>query len=298
MVAFKQRLEVVRNENGPWFALAQAMMEEAGTSPSPEKTAATIATTREVTQLSVQLLKRYLALIYRVTAIADEMGVAPGELLSPSFNAQEIAVRLYRQSRVDGADVLKRLALGETNLPRVRQLQKRLMRDSNSSSPRTVARHRRTMNAGIVEIALKKNAAAIWGSGAVVKRRPQLLYLGGWPGEEVIGADGSVVAGIDILFPDSELNRDYLEANLNKSLLLAPFFAAFYLAMPPDADDRSAARLVELLDWFGYAWVGVISVADEDSVVLTRTPTGGPDPDRTSRYEALKRKFRQTKTVG
>ena len=70
-MAFRQRLEVVRNENGPWFALAQAMMEEAGTSPSPEKTAAIISTAREVTQLSVQILKRYLALIFRIAAIAD-----------------------------------------------------------------------------------------------------------------------------------------------------------------------------------------------------------------------------------
>lgn len=296
MERIKVALAEARKAKRPWFEIATLMSGEIGADAEEARVAEVISAAREATGLSPQILKRHLALIARVRTIAGEMGVADADVLSPLFNAQEIAVRLYAKSRTEGADVLRRLARGELNLPRVRELQTRLGTDARLYSPRAAARHRRTMNAGIVESALKRSASTLWGAGSSVKRRPQLLFVGGWPGHEVIGPDGSVAAGIDMLFPDGELNRDYLETKLGKSLLLAPFFPAFYLAMPPDADDASAARLVDVLDWFGYGWIGVLAVAGEDSVSVTREPEGGPSPDRTLKYESLKRKYRQTKS--
>jgi hypothetical protein len=296
MEPLKTRLSMARSAKRPWHEIATMMADEIGPEPRDDQVAAVISTAREATGLSPQILKRHLVLLARVRKAASEMGMAAEDLLSPLFNAQEIAVRLYAVSTLKGADVLRRLAKGELNLPRVRELQARLDGGGARFSPRASARHRRTVNAGVVEIALTRACPRLWGPGSTVKRRPQLLFVGGWPGYEVIGADGSVVAGIDTLFPDSELNHDYLESRLGESLLLAPFFGAFYLAMPPDADDATAARLVETLEWFGYPWVGILSVAGEDDVSVARQPEGRPDPDRTTKYESLKRKYRMSRT--
>jgi hypothetical protein len=68
------------------------------------------------------------------------------------------------------------------------------------------------------------------------------------------------------------------------------------LAFAADADPEVVARTVELLDWFDCRSVGV-SVCDGDGrLVLRRKPSGPPVPDRTAKYEALKRKYRVTRS--
>ncbi|MBU4459617.1 MAG: hypothetical protein KJ579_03530 [Verrucomicrobia bacterium] len=300
MEHFKRMLAEAREAKKPWFEIARLMSDEIGTPAEDGKAAHVISAAREATGLSPQILKRHLVLLARVRTIAAEMGVPEKEILSPLFNAQEIAVRLHKTiPKAEAADVLLRLARGELNLPRVRELQAQLAAPFARFDPnRVIARQRRSVNAGIVEIALMRSAPKLWGTGSTVTRRPQLLFVGGRPGYEVIGADGSVLAGIDVLFPDSEMNRDYLETNLGVSLLLAPFFSKFYLAMSPDADEDAAKRLLEVLDWFGYGWVGILAVEGEDGVSVSRAPEGEPSPDRTSKYESLKRKYRRTNSSG
>jgi len=160
-----------------------------------------------------------------------------------------------------------------------------------------------------VESALREGGAAIFGAPYRTLRRPKLRFIGN-AGHEVIAVDGSVLAGVDVLFPDDRLGHDALDRHLGRSLLLAPFFRKFYVAFPSSAetDDGPAtwvgdssskgmfdrdmvSRTVELLDWLKYDWIGVLVAVDGKTLKEIRPSTGLPTPDMTARYEAYLRRY-------
>jgi hypothetical protein len=291
--ALQARLEAAKSAKAPWFETARILVAALDAARDESEGDALRAAAGRATGLSPQMLKRYVALLERMRTIAAEMGLSPDDLLSPVFNAQETAARIYARSPGEGADVMRRLAAGDITLARVRELQSRLAGPGAAHmSSRSAVRHARTVNAGLVERAFKDSLVELWGAGARLGRRPRLRYLGGSAGYEVVGGDGSVVAGIDVMFPDARLNRDYVEDNVGSSLLLSTFFAEFFLAFPPDADPDAISRTVELLEWFGCGWIGLTTCDGDGRLVVTRKPSGRPVPDRTARFDALKRKYR------
>lgn len=294
--ALQGQLEEAKAAKAPWFETARILASGLEGAADSSRADLLRATAARDTGLSPQMLKRYLALLGRMRIIAAEMNVPLEDLLSPVFNAQETAARIYARSRDEGADIMRRLAAGDVTLARVRELQSRLAGPGAAHiSSRSAVRHARTVNAGLVERAFKDSLVDLWGAGARLGRRPRLRYLGGSVGYEVVGGDGSVVAGIDVMFPDARLNRDYVEDNVGNSLLLSTFFAEFFLAFPPDADPDAVSRTVELLEWFGCGWIGLTTCDGDGRLVVARKPSGRPVPDRTGRFDALKRKYRASR---
>jgi hypothetical protein len=64
------------------------------------------AAAEDGTGLSGQILGRYVSLLSRIKRIAAEEGVAVESLLSPVFNAQEVAARLYDRAPGIGIESL------------------------------------------------------------------------------------------------------------------------------------------------------------------------------------------------
>ena len=290
--ALEVDLEAARQRKAAWHEVARMLASAIDSVADRSESESLLFAATLATGLSSQLLKRYLALFKRMKEIAVAMKVPLDEVLSPAFNPQETAARIFRRSPDEGAEVIRGLVAGDFTLARVRELQARLTLGTYDRSPQTAVRHLRTVNAGLVERAIRRSTEQLWGAGARIGRRPRVLYLGGSAGYEVVAGNGSVAAGIDVMFPDPRLNHDYVESNVGSSLLLAPFFPEFYLAFPPGADPAAAASTVEMLKWFGHDWIGVIACESEKNLVMLRKPSGGPVPDLTGKYESFKRKYR------
>lgn len=297
-------LAEAREAGKPWFELARIMEPALGDSPEQSAAAAVLG---RAAGIAPAVAKRYARLLARMREISLEMGLAEDRLLVPSFNSQEIAARIYRRDKLEGGDVLRRLAKGEITLPRLREIQSRDLASPNVSLRSAIA-HRRTANASVVELALRNESARLFGEGCRTRRRPKLRFMGN-TGHEVIGADGAILAGVDALFPDVRLGHDALERNLDRSLLLGQFFPKFYVAFPASAEpgdgrtteverpSRSLSerdmveRTVDLLEWLRYDWIGVLVAIDERTLEVVRPSEGKPVPDMTGRYEAFVRKY-------
>jgi hypothetical protein len=283
-------LTTARKAKKPWYELARII--EAGVEgvPAADRPSA-IAAFGQAGGVAPSVAKRYVRLLERMREIGGEMGAAEGELLSDSFNAQELAERIYRTSKDEGADVFRRVARGEFTLPALREIQAR----NQNTGLRYLAGDMRLAANRIVESAFKNDGPRIFGERCVIRRRPKLWYIGNI-GHEVIAEDGSIVAGTDTLFPDPRTamlpERDALDRLLARSLALAPFFPKFYLVYAfSGGEDDWAGRTVELLDWLRYDWIGVLVAWDEQNLREMRPSTGSPVPDLTARYDFYVRKY-------
>jgi hypothetical protein len=302
MAVAAHELAAAAEAKKPWFELTRMIEAALAAMPAKERSAARETLARSA-GIAPAVANRYVRLLSRMGDISREMKVTEDELLVRSFNSQEIAARIYSHDRVEGADVLRRLALGEIALPRLREAQARVLA-SPDVSLRTAIAHTRTSSTRVVESALRNDGAQFFGEGFRTRRRPKLRFVGNTGGYEAIGADGSIAAGIDVIFPDDRLGHDVLDRNLGRSLLLAQFFRKFYLAFPSSAevdipvtrvgrssskggsDHDMVTRTIELLDWLKYDWVGVLIAVDENTLKELRPSEGPPVPDMSGRYES------------
>lgn len=258
-----------------------------GSVAASERTARANGLARAV-GLGPPVLRRYLYLIARMREISRELGVAESELLSPVFNSQEVAARIYARSKDQGAKALRALASGQANLATLRETLADLT--SPTDALRSSIAHLRKVAFEEIENALKSDATDIFGEGARFQRRPRLQFIGN-VGYEVIGSDGSMVAGVDVMFPDERLGFDFVDRNLKGSLMLAQFFPMFYIAFPSLDNQQALDRSIEVLEWLRYDWIGVLRVSQSGQLDQVRIPTRGPTPDLSNRYEAYVRKF-------
>lgn len=298
------RLSEARAQKKPWFELARIMEPALGALAERSATAAALG---RAAGIAPAVAKRYVRLLAKMKDISLQMQSAEDELLVPSFNSQEIAVRIYARDKDEGAKILRRLAKGEISLPELREMQ-----TSNPASPDASLRSKiataRSAGAKTVESALREGGTKIFGETYRTLRRPKLRFIGN-TGHEVIAVDGSVMAGVDVLFPDERLGHDALDRHLGRSLLLAPFFRKFYIAFPSSAetdhpatvtgdsiskarfDKDMVSRTVELLDWLKFGWIGVLVAIDEKTLKEVRPSAGMPMPDMTARYDDYIRRF-------
>jgi hypothetical protein len=303
--AVVRTLSDARLAGKPWYELARIMEPALGA--LSERSAAAAAIGRAA-GIAPAVAKRYVRLLAKMREIAREMQSSDDALFVSSFNSQEIAARIYHRDRVEGADILRRLAKGEVSLPQLREIQAAKPTAPDASLRSKIA-STRSASSKTVESALREGGTAIFGETYRTLRRPRLRFIGN-TGYEVIAVDGSVLAGVDVLFPDVRLGHDALDRHLGRSLLLAPFFRKFYVAFPSSAeiddgpatwdgnssskgmfDQDMVSRTVELLDWLKFGWIGVLVAVDGNTLKEIRPSAGMPMPDMTSRYEAYVRRY-------
>jgi hypothetical protein len=289
---FEREMREVRDAGGPWFKIAERLGDEFDSAVDGDVAADMKAAAEDGTGLSGQILGRYVSLLGRIRRIATEEGVAVESLLSPVFNAQEVAARLYDRAPEIGIESLLDLAAGSVTLA---VLRKRL-EDAPSGavrspeSARAAVARAKAENTALLERALKASAPALWGRGSRIRQRPRLTVVGS-AGYEVVGTESSMIAGIDILDIDVRMNDDRFSRNLFPSVLLSTFYPRFYLGAVSAPDRSAVMRTMDAVEWLGLEAVGVLEIRSDESVVELRAPRGGPVPDRTAKYNELKIKY-------
>jgi hypothetical protein len=271
------------------------VIDLAGHAPGELEATRIIAASAKATGLSPQVLKRYVAVLRRTEVIAEREGLPLESLLSSMFNVQEVAVRLCDRSPDEGLQSLKDVVAGRGyGLSTFRRLLAQApMAVASPERARREIQRAKANGRDRAEAAIEAARETMWGDGAVVRRRPRLRYFGG-VGLEVIGGNGDVVAGVELMVPHPGENREILASRAASSLALAPFFREFFLAFASAQGDDAAGRAVSLLEWLEYGWIGVIAVDSEGRAEVRRKPVGVPTPDMSGRYEALLRKFSAT----
>ncbi|WP_256807637.1 hypothetical protein [Bradyrhizobium sp. Bra64] len=296
--ALENAILEARTSRAPWYVHAKFLISALDAADDQDEEAELLAASRRASGLSIQILKRYISVLRRTRDAAAVAALKVENLLSPVFNAQEVAIRLFERAPEQGLQSLKDLAERRVTLVTLRE---RLADAPSIGSPgersRLVMQQAKSLKRDLMESALSASAELIWGSGAKAQLRVRLLYFG-IKGLEVIGADGSIVAGVDLLTPDIRQNRDYLANSISRPLTIAPFFQKFYLAFAPVASEDIVGRSIDLLKWLQYDWIGVLTVDRDGRVTVAREPSGDPTPNLVNRYEALKRKFAATRRPG
>jgi hypothetical protein len=278
----------------PWWELARRL--EGGRLDSAEDGILVVAAQAGI---APQVAKRYVRLLVRMREIGNELGEPVESLLSPSFNAQEIAARLFARSRDEGTRTLKRIASAPVPIAELRDLLAQA-KESLKGDLRSKIVSSRTAGTRMIESALRTGGAALFGGPHRLLRRPRLKFAGNM-GYEIVAHEGAIVAGIDVLIPDPRLGHDALERDLSRSILLADFFRKFYLAFPasarPSASERVGLfgdpldRVVDLLDWLKFDWIGVLVATDAETLEVVRPSEGRPSPNLSDRYGDYVRRY-------
>lgn len=288
VTTIKSELHEVRKADKPWFEIARNLEKILTTLPAADRSAEARILGRAA-GVAPAVVRRYLSLLGRMREISKELGVPEDELLSPSFNSQEVAARIYARSKTEGTKALRLLANKQTRLAALQEALASLPSPTDATLRSSIASVRKSAFESL-ESALQRDGATIFGEGARARRRPKLQFIGN-AGYEIVGDDGSIAAGIDLMIPDERLGFDFVDRNLKGSLALAPFFPKFYLAFSGSDDDNAIDRLVEVLEWLEYDWIGVLRISPATTLEQVRAPSGGPTPDLSARYESYVRKF-------
>ena len=293
---FELEMREARSAGEPWFRIAERLGDAFDAAGDGDIVADMKAAAEDGTGLSGQILGRYVSLLSRMKRIASEEGVAVESLLSPVFNAQEVAARLYERAPGIGLESLLDLAAGSVTLAILR---KRL-EDAPSGALRTPESARAAVarakaeNTELVERALKDSAPKLWGVGARIRQRPRLAVVSS-VGYEVVGKGNSIIAGVDLLDIDVRMNDDRFSRNLFPSLLLSTFYPRFYVGCVSAPDRSAVIRALDAVEWLGLDGVGVLEIRSNGSVVELKASAGGPVPDRTAKYKELRIKYPGTK---
>lgn len=271
---------------GAWYDLARllALLMGEGLYSLPQAR----AEIGKMCGMSAGVVGRYVAAYRRILRIAEERGVPAEMLFSSSFNGCEVACRLYERSPNQGFESLVGLREERDSLATVR----RRLRDAeapavSAATVRAEVMRRRGREIEVVQNALSVSAERLFGRGSTIRRRPGMRFFRR-VGFEAVARDGSIVAGLDFLAPHPDQQRDELDVGFAASALLATYFRKFHYVTSPESGAEIAARAVETVAHFGLGWFGVMSVDRTGAIEVLRPARGGPDPDRTARYDALK----------
>ena len=299
-------LAAAKNGGQPWFVIGSIFADALRNNREQDHREVREAAA-EATRLSPGVLRRYALLLDRLRSIAAIEGLDQDALLSPVFNAAEVAVRIYDRNAAAGISALRELKAGDVTLV---QLRDRLTKvpvelTGPSDAPDAVegeARMQRNERIGgavikerFVKIAfmlqaLRGSRPSLWPEAEKIRRRPQSPFFTGHQGFEVVGKDPekAIFAGIEMLILDRD-GIDYLERALPSYLTLATFYDRFYFAFSPGTPVGHVSHAAELLEAFDAGSTGILIVSSEGAVTAMTKPRSGPVPSRVGNYALLRR---------
>ncbi|WP_298885637.1 hypothetical protein [uncultured Bradyrhizobium sp.] len=279
----KQKLEIrlreARESGLPWHAIG-ATMREGSLAHSKNPDIWTRAA--EATHLSELMLRRYVAALDRLGQIEITHGLAPGELLPPTFAPTELAIRLYGRDPAAGLAALKALKQRKMTLRDIR----RELQKAEGFRSTNVAERRHFIESCSEAIALQ--APRLFGRGAVAQRRPFGFRCFHPLGFEFQNEQGFVLGGADLYI--REFGRDSLDL-LAQSALLATYLPSFYIVIGPDLAEGDDKLAITVLDILRANSVGVLLLRDHDDPVVVRRPQVILKPDRVKDYIAISKEL-------
>ena len=284
--AFRQALTDAKRTGRPWFELAELLARGFGEATDGVELQDLQAAAVDAAGYSAGLLKRYVTLLERLTAIAAAAGVPRESIMSPVFNSAEVAARIYDKNPAEGLESLRRLALGELTLQEVRdrlvQAAAAPLKTAGLSDTLVRRAQRERSLLDFMEIKLPL-ARKLWGPDVTVVRD-------GWhfirQHEFVVKRKGKPVAGVAVYDADSIKFDIHIDFQFPYSLLAASFFKTFYVAFSPSSSPRQIERMIGILDFMKAGSIGVFQMHEDGRIEVFRQPKGRPQPDRTSQYDA------------
>jgi hypothetical protein len=302
----RSALAVAKDGGQPWFVIG-SIYAEALRNIREQDHRELRDVAAKATRLSPGVLRRYVLLLERLRSIAAVEGLERDALLSPVFNAAEVAVRIYDRNASTGISSLRELKAGEVTLVQLRDrlstvpvemtapadapdaLQSETRMERNERIGRAFFQERGVKVAFMLQ-ALRETSPSLWPEAGNIQRRPQSRFFTGHQGFEVVGKDPekAIVAGIEMLIRDRDRVED-LEREMPSYLTLATFYDRFYFAFSPGTPASYVSHAAELLEAFNAGSIGILVVSSDGAVMAKREPRTGPIPSRVGDYALLRR---------
>ncbi|MDA9483100.1 hypothetical protein XI07_13910 [Bradyrhizobium sp. CCBAU 11445] len=285
-----EALREARERGDPWYRLGRILQERLAGQENRNRMFEVWAGAAAATGMKPVVLKRLVTLMDRLDRVASETGTPVDHLLSGSYGAVELALRLYDRNPTWGMEALAEL---RGRLVTIEDLQRRLTDlPPGDADPAAFARSAalvvRSRRIRECRSALELYAMSELGSLIEVVQREPLRHFHRTGFE---GLDrGQVVAGFDLHLADRSVAPNDSPEGLARSLLLArsmPIFALVFAA----GDEEAAAEAASASTLLGMEWVGVLKFDFEGPAVPIRSPEENPQITTQEGYAALKAAF-------
>ncbi len=214
-------------------------------------------------------------------------------MLSPSFTAAELAIRLHARDPEAGLRALTELAAGRT-IEAVRTALADTPARADAAGERSAPLRERRRLLKRCEDALAAQAGRLFGLGSTVRRRPA-LRLFRRIGFEVFNSAGALACSADLYKAEaSTASRDPFEG-LPQSVPLSFYLPSFLLLFVPGTADDPLDWVERALVTLDAPWIGIAAFGEDDEIELLRPAGGRPSPDRTADYQRLRSALSQGK---
>jgi hypothetical protein len=293
-----------RRGGQPWFVAARLLRDTLARAPDESAASRIRSQAAEATRLSPGVLRRYVALLDRLDGIATIEGFDMNAIVSPVFNAAEVAVRIYDRNPEEGVKALLELKAGDATLVQLRERLTKVPVWLPDTDERTAAVRQRRKNESAAKAFFERLAVRIAfmsqalersplmpSGGRLVRRRSTSLFSSREGSLEIVtesadGAEVTIHAGAELLVYERGEVRSF-ERAFPALALLATFYPRFHLVFSPGTPVDYVEAAQRLIALFGTASIGIAKVNIDGDLQRILEPTGPPQPDRTVKFTAL-----------
>jgi hypothetical protein len=272
-------LREARDRPAPWYRIGEILKVRLADEEDRARAATVWEEAAKATELKAVILKRLVVIAERLERVSRESGIAVADLVSASYGAVELALRLYDRDPKAGLRALSDLRERKTTIAKLQREVSKAPPGSTdpAAAARSAALVRRAETIRICRTAIEGYVRREFGRRAETRPRPVMRHFHRLGFEAA--ADGRVVAGIDLHLPESPPQSKDSDG-LARSLLLARHLPVFVLALAPGLPATTAREWEEAAGVLGMGWVGMISIAADGTVDPLREAAPNPEnPD-------------------
>lgn len=289
-IRLTESLRAARQDGLPWHHLGRLLQERFEGSQNWGRRTEAWDTAGEAAGLAPVVLKRFLVLMNRLDKVSHDAGVPVADLVSSSYGAVELALRLYDRDPRSGLDALADLRERRTT---IEALQKKLSQTpAGAADPSAVSRSVSLRERGILvqrcEDALAQYAGRLFGAGSTIVRRPVLRHFRRIGFE--IHSRGRILGGADLYLAEASDGSKDSSEGLAQSLLLAGYLPSYYLVFAPGVSAATVAASEQVLDLLDMPRVGIITI-DETGHTKKLRPAKPNASSRLASYEDIRTAF-------
>jgi hypothetical protein len=285
-----EALRDARGRETPWHRIGEILKESLAGEEDRARTAAVLGAAERATDLKPVILKRLVTIAERLDRVSRESGIAVAGLVSASYGAVELALRLYDRDPKAGLRALADLRAGRTTIAKLqRQVSDAPLGSADpAAAARSAALVRRAETIRICRTAIAGYVHREFGRRASTAPRPVMRHFHRLGFEAA--ADGRILAGVDLHLPEPPPQSKDSDG-LARSLLLARYLPVFAVALAPGVGQEAAREWAEAADVLGMGWVGMLAIAADGAVEPLREAAPNPEAPDGAVYLAARAAF-------